>query len=105
MSHLLGETGVGTVSPLYDIIISGGGPADLISKFEEHVEKYGVEKLVGVEVKDLELSGKIKKVIASDSKAFFAKTVVLAMGKRPRPLGVPGEKELIGIGGDVLLHL
>jgi alkyl hydroperoxide reductase subunit F len=72
--------------------------ADLIAKFEEHVEKYGVEKLVGVRVKALELSGKIKKVMAGDGKAFFAKTVVIATGKRPKPLDVPGEKALVGKG-------
>jgi alkyl hydroperoxide reductase subunit F len=72
--------------------------ADLIAKFEEHVEKYGVEKLVGVEVKDLELTGKIKKVITDDGKRYLAKTLIIATGKRPRPLNVLGEKELIGMG-------
>ncbi|MDY6953962.1 MAG: FAD-dependent oxidoreductase [Thermodesulfobacteriota bacterium] len=72
--------------------------ADLISKFEEHVEKYGVEKLVGVEVKGLELAGRIKKVMAGDGKTYLAKTILLATGKRPKPLNVPGEKALIGMG-------
>lgn len=72
--------------------------ADLIAKFEEHVEKYNVEKLVGVEVKALKLTGKIKKVITNDGKQYLAKTVIIAAGKRPRPLNVPGEKELIGMG-------
>ncbi len=72
--------------------------ADLIAKFEEHVEKYGVEKLVGVEVKALELTGKIKKVITDEGKTYLTKTVIIATGKRPRPLNVPGEKELIGMG-------
>jgi alkyl hydroperoxide reductase subunit F len=72
--------------------------ADLIAKFEEHVEKYGLEKIVGVEVKALELTGKIKKVITGDGKTFHTKTVIVATGKRPRPLNVPGEKELIGMG-------
>jgi alkyl hydroperoxide reductase subunit F len=72
--------------------------ADLIAKFEEHVEKYGVEKIVGVRVKTLELTGKIKKVITGDGKTFHTKTVIVATGKRPRPLNVPGEKELTGMG-------
>ncbi len=72
--------------------------ADLIAKFEEHVEKYGVEKLVGVGVKALELTGKIKKVITGDGKTYLTKTVIIAAGKRPRPLNVPGEKELTGMG-------
>jgi alkyl hydroperoxide reductase subunit F len=130
------------VSPLYDVIIAGCGPAglsaaiyaarkvlktliisrdvggqvawtydvdnylgfshvqtaDLIARFDEHVEKYGVEKLVGVEVKALELAGKIKKVITGDGTAYLAKTIIIATGKRPRLLDVPGEKELIGMG-------
>ncbi len=72
--------------------------ADLIAKFEDHVQKYGVEKLIGVKVKALELTGKIKKVITSDDKTYLARTVIIATGKHPRPLNVPGEKELIGMG-------
>ena len=142
LSQKLGLAVPGLVSPLYDVIIIGGGPAglsaaiyaarkvlktlivskdiggqvtwtydvdnylgfsqietaDLISKFEEHVQKYGVEKLIDVEVKALELTGKIKKVIAGDGKTYLAKTIIIATGKRPRPLGVPGEKEFIGMG-------
>ena len=72
--------------------------ADLISKFEDHVQKYGVEKLIDVEVKALELTGKIKKVTAVDGKTYLSKTIIIATGKRPRPLEVPGEKEFIGMG-------
>ncbi len=130
------------VSPLYDIIIIGGGPAglsaaiyaarkvmktlmisediggqvtwtydvdnylgfsqietgDLIARFEEHVERYSVEKLIGPEVKTLELAGKIKKVITDDGGTYLARTVIIATGKRPRSLDVPGEKELLGMG-------
>jgi alkyl hydroperoxide reductase subunit F len=142
LSQRLGEAEEGPVSPLYDVIIIGGGPAglsaaiyagrkvlktllvskdiggqvaltydvdnylgfshietaDLIAKFDEHVQKYGVEELVGAEVKAIELFGKIKKVITSAGKTYFTKTVIIATGKRPRPLNVPGEKELIGMG-------
>jgi len=72
--------------------------ADLIAKFEEHVEKYGVEKLIGVKVKALDLTGKTKKVITSDDKAYLARTVLIATGKHPRRLNVPGEKEFVGMG-------
>jgi alkyl hydroperoxide reductase subunit F len=72
--------------------------ADLIAKFEEHVQKYGVEKVVGVEVKAVELTGKVKKVVVDDGNTYLAKTIILATGKRPRPLNVPGEKELLGMG-------
>jgi NADH-dependent peroxiredoxin subunit F len=71
---------------------------DLINRFEEHVVKYGVTKRVGPEVVSLDLTGKIKKVFIDDGTICLARTVILAMGKRPRPLNVPGEKELVGKG-------
>ena len=72
--------------------------ADLISKFEEHVEKYGVEKEVGVKVTAVDFSGKIKRVTTSEGKTHAAKTVIIATGKRHKPLEVPGERELVGMG-------
>lgn len=77
---------------------SGIDTVDLISKFDEHVDKYDVEKMEGVEVISLDITGVIKKVFCDNGKLFNAKTTILAMGKRPRSLGVPGEKELIGKG-------
>lgn len=72
--------------------------ADLIAKFDEHVQKYGVEKLIGVDVIALDLAGKIKKVTLEDGKVYLASAVIIATGKRPRLLNVPGEKELVGMG-------
>ena len=72
--------------------------ADLIGKFDEHVEKYGVEKMVGQDVNALKLTGKIKEVITGEGETYFGKTIIIATGKRPRSLNVPGEKELIGRG-------
>jgi alkyl hydroperoxide reductase subunit F len=72
--------------------------ADLIAKFEEHVEKYSVDKSIGVGVNSIELTGKIKKITTSDGKSYLARTAIIATGKRPRPLNVPGEKELVGMG-------
>lgn len=72
--------------------------ADLIAKFEEHVEKYTVDKSIGVGVNSIELTGKIKRITTSDGKSYLARTVIIGTGKRPRPLNVPGEKELVGMG-------
>lgn len=72
--------------------------SELIKKFDEHVEKYGVEKLVGEDVQSLELTGKIKKVMTESGKEYLTRTVIIATGKHPRPLNVPGEKELVGKG-------
>ena len=72
--------------------------ADLINRFEEHVVKYGVAKLVGPEVASVDLTGKIKKVFLGDGRMYLSRTIILATGKRPRMLNVPGESELVGKG-------
>ena len=72
--------------------------ADLIAKFEEHVTKYDVEKLVGVEVIAAELAGKTKKIITKQGNRYLGATVIIATGKRHKLLNVPGEKEFLGMG-------
>ena len=92
----------GQVADTYDIDnylgFSQIETADLIKKFYEHVEKYGIEKLIGEQVTALDLTGKVKQVTAGNGNTYLSKTVIIATGKRPRPLNVPGEKELIGRG-------
>lgn len=72
--------------------------AELISRFEKHVESYGLEKVVGSKVTALDLTGKTKAVVADDGKTYLTRTVIIATGKRPKSLNVPGEKELRGMG-------
>lgn len=92
----------GQVADTYDIEnylgFSQIETAELIEKFNEHVKKYGVEKLEGVNVRSLELTGKIKKITTESGGEYLSRTIIIATGKRPRPLNVPGEKELIGRG-------
>lgn len=49
------------------------------------------------EVKSLDLDGKVKKVI-TDKNIYEAKKVVLAMGRKPKFLGLDNEKDLLGKG-------
>lgn len=72
--------------------------AELVAKFEEHVRKFGVEKIIGVDVTAVDLSGRIKRVMTEDGKTHFGKSVIIATGGRHRPLDIPGERELIGRG-------
>lgn len=78
--------------------IPGIGGFELGMKFREHAEKLGAQFL-NIEVRhiDLEEDGKIK-VVYTDREEYRARTLVLAMGARYRKLGVPGEKELSGMG-------
>jgi len=67
------------------------GP-ELAGKFEEHMQKYGIELRENEEV--IELRRKDDAVwVETDKGAYEAKTAVVASGKRSRELGVPGEKE------------
>ncbi len=92
----------GQVSDTYDIEnylgFSQIETFDLIEKFEEHVEKFGLEKIIGEEVVSLDISGKIKTVSVSNGKTYKARTIIIATGGRPRALDVPGEKDHIGRG-------
>ena len=69
---------------------------ELGMKFREHADKLGAE-FINAEVTDLELFGKIKKVV-TDEGTYEARTVVIATGARHRKLGIPGEEELGGMG-------
>jgi len=70
---------------------------ELMERFKKHLKKFEVEiKEIGVK--------KIRKVknkfIVQTGKRenFISRAVILASGRDPRPLEVPGEKELIGRG-------
>ncbi|MCR5294186.1 MAG: thioredoxin-disulfide reductase [Lachnospiraceae bacterium] len=69
---------------------------DLSMKMRDHAEKLGAE-FVTAEVTKLELAEDIKKVY-TEEEVYEAKTVILATGAGHRKLGIPGEKELAGMG-------
>ncbi|MDT8900509.1 NAD(P)/FAD-dependent oxidoreductase [Anaeroselena agilis] len=72
------------------------GP-ELIGKFEEHVRHYPTN-IVYEEVTELERSADGIFIVHCGDKEYRAKTVVIASGKRPRRLGIPGETEYTGRG-------
>ena len=63
---------------------------------QQQAERFGAETELA-EVTALELAGP-KKVVHSDVGTFYGKTVVIATGADPRPLGIPGERALEGRG-------
>ena len=73
-------------------------PAGLIKKFNEHVEKFSIEKIIARHVASLQINDDIKSVTTDDGKTYYAKTLIIATGKRPRKLGLPEEKKLGGKG-------
>ena len=73
------------------------GGYDLMEKFEEHADKFGVNKFPMQEIDSVDLVSTPKKIVTKDGE-FLAKTVIIATGAQPMKLGVKGEKEFVGRG-------
>ncbi|HAJ77780.1 MAG TPA: thioredoxin-disulfide reductase [Clostridiales bacterium] len=71
------------------------GP-ELASKIQQQAEKLNVEIKYEKAV-DFDFGGKIKAVKTQNGE-YFAKTIILALGARPRKLGLKREEELTGKG-------
>jgi len=72
--------------------------AELMKKFEEQVKKFPIEVKTSQTVNSLSKVGGGFKAVVADGKKYQAKAVIVASGKRPRPLNVPGEEKLKGRG-------
>ena len=70
---------------------------DLIKRVEEQVRLYGA-KIVFDEVTAVEEVEGGFKVATSTGAAYYCDALILAFGKSPKEMGVPGEKELKGRG-------
>ena len=71
---------------------------ELMSKFEEQVKQFPLEQKVGLQVVSL---GRIDggfEVTTDSGEKYQAKAAVIATGKRPRTLDVPGEEQFKGKG-------
>ena len=64
---------------------------ELAARFEEHLKEYGFEFRMD-EVQKVEREGEAFEVI-TEAGASLAKTVIVATGRKPRELKVPGEAE------------
>lgn len=71
--------------------------AELTQKFEEHVKKYNVQ-IIHDEIVELRKPDDVFEVETKSAKKYQAKSVIIASGKKPRMLNVPGEKEFRGKG-------
>ena len=74
------------------------GGYDLMEKFEEHADKFGVEKFPFQEIKSVNLLSNPKTIETNEGNIFKAKTVIIACGAQPKKLGVKGEEEFVGRG-------
>jgi alkyl hydroperoxide reductase subunit F len=71
------------------------GP-ELMAKFEEQIRQYPVETKYEKVIKLKQQDGTL--IVETQEGAYPAKTVIIASGKRPRRLEVPGEREFTGRG-------
>ena len=67
--------------------------SELIDKMKEQVQKYGLPIKSGTEVKSISKIGDIFEISTNMPDEIKAKSVIIATGKNPRRLNVPGEKE------------
>ena len=74
-------------------VLSG---AELAMDFESQAKKFGAE-IAYETAEHIDFSADIK-IITTDSREIQTKTVVLAMGAKPRKLNIPGEQEFAGLG-------
>jgi len=76
-------------------IENASGPS-LIARMVEQADEFGAERVLDT-INEVELEGKIK-VLKGKKNEYKTKAVIIATGAKPRPIGCPGEKELIGKG-------
>lgn len=69
---------------------------DLTDRIKKQAEKFGA-KITLTQVKEIDLSGKIK-IVKTDDGEFLSKTVIIATGSSPKSLNVPGEEKFKGRG-------
>jgi len=73
------------------------GP-ELMQKFEEQVKQFALDVKIGQKVSSLSQISPGFEVRTDGGETHQAKAVIIATGKHPRPLKVPGEEKLRGKG-------
>jgi alkyl hydroperoxide reductase subunit F len=71
---------------------------ELMSKFEEQVKQFPLEQKIGSQAVSLKRIDGGFEVVADNNERYQAKAAIIATGKRPRSLNVPGEERLKGKG-------
>ena len=71
---------------------------DLVDSFEEHVKSFDIPVSFSPSITEVKREADVFKVQTDDGKIYSSRTLILATGKRHRPLNAPGEKELVGRG-------
>ncbi|OPL12076.1 MAG: hypothetical protein AVO34_02380 [Firmicutes bacterium ML8_F2] len=72
--------------------------AELVHKFITHLKKFDLEIKENQEIKEVKKAGLEFEVISVNGDKHQGKSLIIASGKGPKKLGVPGEEEFIGKG-------
>ena len=105
---IIEKMGAGGQMALTDIIDNYPGFSEGIDGFtlgmnmQQGAEKFGA-KTEYTEVSSVDFSDKIKKVVTTSGE-LFGKTVIIATGASPKPLGIENEQELVGRGVHYCAH-
>lgn len=76
--------------------LEGESGPSLIARMTAQAEKFGVERARD-SIKSVELTGEVKKLTGTKGE-YLAKTVILATGVFPRPIGCKNEGKFVGKG-------
>ena len=71
------------------------GPS-LIARMVRQAERFGTERVFDT-VTEAHLDGETKRLVGKKGE-YLGRSVIIATGAHPRPIGCPGERELIGKG-------
>ena len=73
------------------------GP-ELMNSFKDHLDNYGIDKMENETISFVEKRNENFFIITDKKKELISQAVIVASGKNPRPLKVPGEESYIGKG-------
>jgi len=71
---------------------------ELMRKFEEQVKQFPLEMKIGERVTSVSRTGNSFTLATDAGEKYQSQAIIIATGKRPRQLNVPGEEELQGRG-------
>ena len=77
-------------------MVEGESGPSLIARMTEQAKKFGAERCSDV-IKSVELQGDVKKLVGAKGE-YLAKTVILATGAFPKPIGCKNEGKFVGKG-------
>ena len=77
-------------------IVEGVSGPSLIKRMTEQAERFGCDRVHDT-IKSVELEGDVKKVVGVNG-TYEGKTLIIATGANPRPIGCKGEQEFLGKG-------